>query len=112
VLAAVDRGATRGVGVGVVTSVSACGACGAGAGATVLGIASTNGAAAGSALAEFRNPPRPDQLSANAVNTTTTMAKATKISVERRDHRKTKLLNTGTGYFKSVAMQVGHVTFR
>ena len=38
----------------------------------------------GSALAELSLPPKPDQVIANAVNATTTTAKATSASVERR----------------------------
>ena len=71
---------------------------GDGDGDGVPGIASKNGPTAGSAVAEFRNAPRPFQLSANAVNATTMTAKAANASVERRDHLKPKSLNTRTPY--------------
>jgi hypothetical protein len=95
VLGAVDPAVTTGD-VGWVAC--RCGrTVGVGVGDALPGIASRYGATAGSAFAEFQNPLRPDQLSANAVNATTTTAKATNASDERRGHLLSYSLNTGTG---------------
>jgi hypothetical protein len=64
------------------------------------------GTVAGSAVAEFLNPLRPDQLSANAVNASTMIAKATNNSVDRRGQFAPRFLSIGLEYFKAAAMQV------
>jgi hypothetical protein len=70
---------------------------GVGVGVALPGIASMNGAASGSELAELPNPLRPDQLSANAVNATTTTANKARTSVERRGRLTSYSLRTGIG---------------